>query len=143
MLSGTAWTGKSWTVRAIMRWIREHVARDLHLSGDAVVRAATLCAPTGCASFQMKYGAATVHRIFGIPVGLVTKMMAGTDRFKKLQARLKLARLFVMDEFCMIGRHGGQGRDAGWRGPRGETGHLGRQGCGPRWGRAPVSTGGR
>ena len=36
---------------------------------EHVRNACVLAAPTGCASFQLKFGASTLHRVFGIPVG--------------------------------------------------------------------------
>ena len=36
---------------------------------DKLRNVCLLAAPTGCASFQLKFGASTLHRIFGIPVG--------------------------------------------------------------------------
>ena len=64
-----------------------------------------LAAPTGCASFQLKFGASTLHRIFGIPVGYCGPWKNRTDeRYKKMKTRMTQARLFVMDEMSMIGR---------------------------------------
>ena len=63
------------------------------------------CCTTGCASFQLKFGASTLHRVFGIPVGYCgpAKKRDG-DRFLKMKTRMTQARLFVMDEMSMIGR---------------------------------------
>ena len=64
-----------------------------------------LAAPTGCASFQMKLGAATIHRIFGVPVGFCGPTpKKRPDSFLDRARRLKAATLFVLDEFSMIGR---------------------------------------
>ena len=66
-----------------------------------------LAAPTGCASFQLKYGATTLHRAFGVPVGYCGPWSAGAlkgKRYARLRARLLQAELFVMDELSMIGR---------------------------------------
>ena len=43
-----------------------------------------LSAPTGCASFQLKFGASTLHRAFGVPVGYCGPWTnRGDGRFKK------------------------------------------------------------
>ena len=64
-----------------------------------------LAAPTGCASFQLKYGASTLHRIFGVPVGYCGPWKDKTDeRYQKTRTRMQQSRLFVMDEMSMIGR---------------------------------------
>ena len=49
-----------------------------------------LSAPTGCASFQLKFGAATLHRCFGVPVGYCgpwSKTQREGERFRKLKSR--------------------------------------------------------
>jgi hypothetical protein len=53
----------------------------------------------------MKYGAATVHRTFGIPVGYIGPWRdRTTPRYVKILRRLKAAQMFVLDEISMIGR---------------------------------------
>jgi hypothetical protein len=64
-----------------------------------------LCAPTGCASFHLKFGAATLHRVFGVPVGRFKKWVDPRNpRFVRVQKRLRRAVLIIMDELSMIGR---------------------------------------
>ena len=64
-----------------------------------------LAAPTGCASFQLKFGASTLHRVFGIPVGYCGPWKSRTDgRYLKMKTRLTQSRLFVFDEMSMVGR---------------------------------------
>ena len=66
-----------------------------------------LSAPTGCASFQLRFGASTLHRCFGVPVGYCGPWSKGqreSERFRRFKARLMQAQLFVMDEMSMIGR---------------------------------------
>ena len=65
---GTSGSGKSRLIRAEVRHIREAVARAGGTLED-IDGVATLAAPTGCASFRMKYGASTVHRQSGVPIG--------------------------------------------------------------------------
>ena len=117
-LTGTAGTGKSRTVRSFVT-ARQKVIYEKTLSeseadsraeaekaaSSAAQDSCVLAAPTGCASFQMKLGAATIHRIFGVPVGFcgpAPKKRPAT--FLDRARRLKAASLFVLDEFSMIGR---------------------------------------
>ena len=64
-----------------------------------------LAAPTGCASFQLKFGASTLHRCFGVPVGFCGAWKNRAEgRFRKIKLRMEQARLFVIDEMSMVGR---------------------------------------
>lgn len=99
ILTGTAGTGKSRTVRSAVHATRER-ARDRRLrelaeeamgdaqrealAEEAADTACSLAAPTGCAAFQMKSGAATIHRIHGVPVGFIgptSEQALRSDRF--------------------------------------------------------------
>ena len=72
---------------------------------DVLRHVCLLAAPTGCASFQLKFGASTLHRIFGIPVGYCGPWKNRTDgRYRKMRVRMEQSRLFVLDELSMIGR---------------------------------------
>ena len=103
-LTGTAGTGKSRTIRAICGLRRSKVLMA-GASEEAVRDACVLAAPTGCASFQMKFGATTLHKAFGIGI-----YYTGPTRdrqsmaFQRRLRRLRAASLIVMDEFSMIGR---------------------------------------
>ena len=117
-LTGTAGTGKSRTVRSCVaarqKVIYEQALEEVEarspaeaakIAREAAHGSCVLAAPTGCASFQMKLGAATIHRIFGVPVGfcgptLQKKSVSFLDRVR----RLKAASLLVLDEFSMVGR---------------------------------------
>ena len=104
MLLGTAGTGKSRTVRSFVCTVRDRLRTQFEekiqasLSAESVgvkVRstvaqlqeqmeeslsnACLLAAPTGCASFQLKFGASTLHRVFGIPVGYCGPWKNRTD----------------------------------------------------------------
>ena len=105
MGAGSAGTGKSRTTRAIVKRRRQR-ARAAGKGEYETSNNCVLAAPTGCASFQMKFGAATIHRIFGVPVGFCgpVKDKHGNENFQKRLRRMKLATLFVLDEFSMIGR---------------------------------------
>ncbi len=89
-LLGSAGTGKSRTVRAFVGGFRDRLRADYDqktatlfqrgarpqvvkkLRQECAERVGNVCllaAPTGCASFQLKFGASTLHRGFGVPVG--------------------------------------------------------------------------
>ena len=103
-LTGTAGTGKSRTIRAICGMRRARAAAAGQAEED-VRDCCVLAAPTGCASFQLKFGATTLHRAFGISITYVgpTRDRQKPEFVKRLR-RLRTASLFVMDEFSMIGR---------------------------------------
>ena len=129
-LLGSAGTGKSRTVRSFVCTLRDRVRAEFEKKiqdlactrgNDVSVRAkieklrvqkeealrhvCLLAAPTGCASFQLKFGASTLHRIFGVPVGYCGPWRNKNDaRFRKTKDRMDRSRLFVMDEMSMIGR---------------------------------------
>ena len=74
---------------------------------ERVKNACVLAAPTGCASFQLKYGASTLHRAFGIPVQYCGRVPDGArtrPRFQNMRTRMRQAQLFVIDELSMVGR---------------------------------------
>ena len=119
-LTGTAGTGKSRTVRSFVQARKEMASEskraELSCKGlegadleqqveEAGEDSCVLAAPTGCASFQMKLGAATIHRVFGVPVGFCGPTRnKRADGFLKRSRRLRAALLYVLDEFSMIGR---------------------------------------
>ena len=119
-LIGTAGTGKSRTVRSFVGSKRAAVRRKLEASIDhrrllqprvqndikeAVRHCCQLGAPTGCASFQLKFGASTLHRLFGVPIGYCGPASNRTSESYKLKKnKVRLATLYVLDEMSMIGR---------------------------------------
>ena len=103
LTSGPAGTGKSRTVRAIVRsWRR--VVQDQGGDKETVKRSCALAAPTGCASFHMRYGASTMHTLFGLGIGYCGPLSSASKRLPVLKERLKRARVGIFDEFSMIGR---------------------------------------
>ena len=104
LLLGTAGTDKTRTIRTIVQSKRRTV-RAAGGSSEQVSGAVQLCAPTGCASFHLKYGASTIHRTFGVPVGRFRKWGDSKHpRWQKVRRRLRHTTLIVMDELSMIGR---------------------------------------
>ena len=71
--AGSAGSGKSMTIRSIVKR-RRYRAERCGKQGDDVAHCCALAAPTGCAAFQMKFGAATAHRVFGVPVAAFRRM---------------------------------------------------------------------
>ena len=72
--------------------------------GDEAARGACLLgAPTGTASFQIKAGASTLHRLFSIPIHQFLPIR-DAGKLAKLARSYKAATLFGLDEFSMIGR---------------------------------------
>ena len=106
ILTGMAGTGKSRTVRAFVKGRRGVLRKGKPRATDASVkRCCILAAPTGCASFQMRFGATTVHRAFGVRVGYCGPWKnTKADGYRKVYEALKLAKLAVIDEFSMVGR---------------------------------------
>ena len=118
ILTGPPGAGKSRTVRSIamLRGQRararaekearqNRVSRDLMLkrSQEAARGACLLAAPTGTASFQIKAGATTLHRLFGIPIGTF-RSNSSTEALVRRTRILKASSLLALDEFSMIGR---------------------------------------
>ena len=104
ILAGSAGTGKSRVIRTIAKRRRARAAAS-GLSPEQVEQCCALAAPTGCASFQMKNGAATAHNIFDVPVGeFKRKGDQHERRYVATLRRLRNARLFVVDERSMLGR---------------------------------------
>ena len=125
MLLGSAGTGKSRTIRSFVGSRRERKRRALsapartasrRLSAEeqeqAVRDCCLLAAPTGCASFQLKFGASTIHRAFGVPVGYCGPWSdaarqappGANTRYRRTRERLERVELAVVDELSMVGR---------------------------------------
>ena len=119
ILTGPPGSGKSRTVRAIAvlraRTARNAAERAARMQkgvkkdvvakrGEEAARGTCLlAAPTGTESFQIKAGASTLHRLFGIPIQHFLPIR-DPERLAKLARTYKLASLFGLDEFSMIGR---------------------------------------
>ena len=65
LITGYAGSGKSRTLRAIARSLRR-VLKKRGADAETVRKCCALGAPTACASFHMKYGAATAHQLWGL-----------------------------------------------------------------------------
>ena len=104
IITGHAGSGKSRTLRAIVRTERSMLRE--HGADEATVRkCCALAAPTGCASFHMKYGATTAHRLFGLrALGHVGRLSKSSKSLPVIKTRLKGARTVILDEWSMIGK---------------------------------------
>jgi hypothetical protein len=125
-LIGTAGTGKSRTVRSFVGAKRE-VVRQKNLEKIGLKRSMGACratlrkmeadmneeirfccqlgAPTGCASFQLRFGASTLHRLFSVPIGYCGPARNTNSEMHKVKKhRMKKAHMFIVDELSMIGR---------------------------------------
>ena len=116
---GTAGTGKSRTVRSFVgvrrNFVKQQLERQYSLSQrstpevmkkikDALRYCCQLGAPTGCASFQLKFGASTLHRLFGVPIGFCGPSNRHTSKYRDKTKKIQLCSLYVLDEMSMIGR---------------------------------------
>ena len=106
-LIGSAGTGKSRTVRSFVSAKRAVVKTKLERTFDArkllthnvqeeikeaVRYSVQLGAPTGCASFQLKFGASTLHRLFGVPIGYCGQTEDIVDRIMSFLGNSQLRR---------------------------------------------------
>ena len=98
MLLGTAGTGKTTTVQTTLQEIRRIL--DHHCLPAKFVRVA---APTGCAAFNLRFNATTVHRLIH-HFNIRTFSELDQDRAAALQAALAATRIIFFDEVSMIGR---------------------------------------
>ena len=109
---GSAGTGKSRTVRSIVSVRRAIVKRRMEgrynlskgIINDAVRHCCQLGSPTASSCFQLKFGASTLHRLFGLPIGYCGPSDRHTLNFRKKNAMIRLCKLYVLDDLSMIGR---------------------------------------
>ena len=110
ILTGGVGCGKSTAIRAIVRARRERTARRLTQVKNATRKqrrmkhTCILSAPTGTASFQMKYGATTAHRAWGIPTFNFLPLRSGNPAVKRLSEIVENGDLAVFDEMGMLGK---------------------------------------
>ena len=84
--------------------VRDQNKEEILKAGNEAARGACLlAAPTGTASFQIKAGATTLHRLFGIPIGVFCANRS-TETLARRTRILRDCSLIAMDEFSMIGR---------------------------------------
>jgi len=86
--------------------LEKKLREELKAEEEAVRNSCLLAAPTGCASFQLKFGASTLHRLFGVPAARYCGPWKNRQdgRCLRMKTRLTQARTFVIDEMSMVGR---------------------------------------
>ena len=100
MLLGTAGTGKSTTVQTLLQEIKRLLAQ--HKYQGEFVRVA---APTGCAAFNIRFGATTIHRLFQILNPFRWReLRESSQELAAFQEKMKTLRLVILDEVSMIGK---------------------------------------
>ena len=105
LLLGSAGTGKSRTVRAIVKGVRTRVMKRRRHTAEEVQLSTALGAPTGCASFHMKYGARTLHRLFGFGVGRFQRLQTtNSNTYDRVQKHLSKALFHIWNAASRIGR---------------------------------------
>ena len=100
LLLGTAGTGKTHAVQTLLQELK------------AILRAYSLragfcrvAAPTGCAAFNVRFSASTVHRLFDLRKPHKWEPIPeNSARLLAFQEKLQQTCLFIFDEVSMIGR---------------------------------------
>ena len=100
LLLGTAGTGKTHAVQTLLQELKA-ILQQCGYPG-------TFCrvaAPTGCAAFNIRFGASTLHRLFDLrnPHKWET-LREQSKRLLTFQEKLRPTLLFIFDEVSMIGR---------------------------------------
>ena len=100
ILLGTAGTGKTTCVHALLQELQT-LLKQHRISSEFF----KVGAPTGCAAFNMKFGATTLHSLFKIRVGRPFAEFDPNDpKLAEKQADMLDTQLYIFDEFSMIGR---------------------------------------
>lgn len=86
-VTGDAGTGKTWTLNEALR-------------GREVDEGLVRLAPTGSAATLI--GGSTLHRFFGLPVGLIAPDECGGRVSKHVRERVQKAQTLVIDEISMV-----------------------------------------
>ena len=99
MLLGTAGTGKTRAVQTLLQEIQDF-CRSIGWSLDFVKAAA----PTGTASWNMRFNASTIHRLIHWFNPTFFSQITDQKRLHIFQGTLLHTKLVVLDEVSMIGR---------------------------------------
>jgi len=99
MLLGTAGTGKTRTVQTTLQEIRELLSQH-NIPADFV----RCAAPTGCAAWNLKFNATTLHRLIRWTNLRYFDDFKDDQRLADFQAFLSSTCLIFLDEISMIGR---------------------------------------
>ena len=100
LLLGTAGTGKTRAVQTLMQEL-QRLLQTRKYNGDF----AQVAAPTGCAAFNIRFAASTLHRLFEMRNPRkwteIPEHSAGLRRF---QEKMSETHLVVFDEISMVGK---------------------------------------
>ena len=100
LLLGTAGTGKTTTVQTTLQEVHQLLLRE-GLPASFV----RVAAPTGCAAFNLRFNATTVHRLIH-HFRLAGFQELSDHSLERLQTWLAETRLVFIDEISMLGRQG-------------------------------------
>jgi hypothetical protein len=100
MLLGTAGTGKSTTIQTALQEIKT-LLRERGLPADFV----RVGAPTGCAAFNIRFGASTLRRLFALAnPARWSELKEGGQSLLSFQAKFQNTKLVLVDEVSMVGK---------------------------------------
>ena len=100
LLLGTAGTGKTHTVQTLLQELKGTLRRYGY-EGDFV----KISAPTGCAAFNIRFQASTLHRLFEMRNPRKWKDLdEHSMMLQRFQEKMDAVRLLVIDEISMVGK---------------------------------------
>jgi hypothetical protein len=100
MLLGTAGTGKTHALQTLLQELKRTVLPPLTAANSIRV-----AAPTGCAAFNVRFGASTLHRLFDIRnPHRWESLPENSKRLLAFQEKLRDLLVLIFDEVSMIGR---------------------------------------
>ena len=100
LLLGTAGTGKTQAVKTLLQEIKRTL-RCHACDGNFVC----VAAPTGCAAFNIRFGATTLHRLFQIlRPNHFQNLREDSMELLRFQEMLRHTRLVIIDEISMVGK---------------------------------------
>jgi hypothetical protein len=100
LLLGTAGTGKTRAVQTLMQELTR-LLRTRKYEGEYV----KVAAPTGCAAFNIRFGATTLHRLFEMRNPRKWSELAEhSATLQRFQEKMSTVRLLAFDEISMVGK---------------------------------------
>ena len=100
LLLGTAGTGKTTCIQTLLQELKRCMRRSKY--EGTFVRVA---AYTGCAAYNVRYGASTLHRLFDMRNPFKwQELPESSERLQRFQEKMRTTRLLIFDEVSMIGR---------------------------------------
>ena len=100
LLLGTAGTGKTLAVQTLMQEL-QRLLGSRRYAGDFV----QVAAPTGCAAFNIRFAASTLHRLFDMRNPRKWSEIAEhSASLRRFQEKMSATHLVVFDEISMVGK---------------------------------------